>query len=115
MPATDNAIQYVRGDTHVISLSVTDASGNPYIPKDTDIITMTVRANDYKGAIVLQKRSGDGDVIATAGGWEITLRPLDTEALLYRPYVYDIELNMLGVIQTVVPLSNFVMDKEVTY
>ncbi len=111
----DNTIQYIRGDTHVISLSVTDAAGTPYVPRETDLLTMTVRVDDYRGNIVIQKKSGGGDVTATASGWEIRLLPADTATLLYKTYVYDIELDMQGVIQTVVPLSRFVLDKEVTY
>lgn len=110
-----NTIRYVRGDTHILSLEVKDSNGNPYIPKETDIVTMTVRLNDYKGEIVIQKVSGDGSIIPTQTCWEITFLPADTATLLYKSYVYDIELNMDGIIQTVVPMSDFVIDKEVTY
>ena len=111
----DHTIQFVRGDTHIISLSVTDANNNPYIPKETDVLKMTVRLNDYKGAVAIQKVSGDGDIIQTSSGWDITIQPEDTAELAYKPYVYDIELNMLGVVQTVIPYSKFILDKEVTY
>ena len=113
--ANINAIRFIRGDTHVINLGVTDRNGNPYAPAAEDLITMTVRANDHRGDIVLQKRSGDGDVLLQAGGWKIVIQPSDTALLPYKNYVYDIELDMSGVIQTVIPLNNFVLDKEVTY
>ena len=113
--ANANKIQFVRGDTHVITLEVTDISGTPYEPAGTDQITMTVRANDHRGEIVLQKHSGDQDIEQLSNGWKITLQPSDTAELPYKTYVYDIQLNMSGVIQTVIPLSAFVLDKEVTY
>lgn len=81
----------------------------------TDILTLTVRMNDYRGTIVFQKQTPSPDIIADAGGWDIIIQPEDTKDLPYKPYVYDIELNMSGVIQTVIPISPFSLDKEVTY
>jgi hypothetical protein len=43
------------------------------------------------------------------------LQPEDTADLPYGKYVYDIELDMDGIIQTVIPMSSFILDKEVTY
>lgn len=53
--------------------------------------------------------------MASGTGWSITLNPEDTADLAYGKYVYDIELDMDGVIQTVIPMSSFILDKEVTY
>ena len=111
----ENKIRFIRGDTHVIILEVTDGNDAAYIPEATDQITLTVRANDYRGEIVLQKNSGEPDIEQLASGWKITLQPEDTAELPYKTYVYDIQLNLSGVIQTVIPLSAFVLDKEVTY
>lgn len=111
----DHTIRFIRGDTYVVNLSVTDADGNLYIPRMSDILTMTVRLKDYKGEIVIQKKTGDADVVITDTGWKIIIQPADTSELLYRAYVYDIELNMLGVVKTVIPLNKFILDKEVTY
>lgn len=111
----ENTIQFIRGDTYAIQLTVKDANGDPYVPMPNDILTMTVREKDYRGLIVIQKISGDNDVIVIDGGWQITIQPNDTSELEYKSCVYDIELNMSGIIQTVIPLSKFILDKEVTY
>ena len=113
---TVNTIQYTRGDTYPVSIAVINqATGESYIPQVGDTITMTVRASDYRGAIVIQKKTGDADVTATETGWTIILQPSDTSALLYKKYVYDVQLDMSGVVKTVIPMSLFILDKEVTY
>lgn len=111
----NNRIEYIRGDTYVVNLFVKNADGTAYIPQDTDIITMTVRAKGDRGPIVIQKTTGDADVAATPEGWIIVLQASDTAELQYISYVYDIQLDMLGGIQTVIPLSKLILKKEVTY
>lgn len=114
-------IRFVRGDTHIINLEVSDSNGSAYAPGINDIITMTVRSNDDLGTAVITKETGiaeEGetpDVVASGTGWSITLHPEDTATLAYGKYVYDIELDMEGVIQTVIPMSSFILDREVTY
>jgi hypothetical protein len=114
-------IRFVRGDTHIINLEVSDSNGAAYSPGVDDTITMTVRSNDDTGTAVITKETGvaeEGeipDVVASATGWSITLQPEDTADLPYGKYVYDIELDMDGIIQTVIPMSSFILDKEVTY
>lgn len=108
-------IQYIRGDTYVVNLFVKNADGTAYVPQDTDIITMTVRAKGDRGPIVIQKTTGDADVAATPEGWIIVLQASDTAELVYVKYVYDVQLNMSGFIQTVIPINNFILQKEVTY
>lgn len=114
-------IRFVRGDTHVINLEVSDSNGSAYVPGINDTITMTVRSDDDLGTAVITKETGvaeEGetpDVVASGTGWSITLRPEDTATLAYGKYVYDIELDMEGVIQTVIPMSSFILDREVTY
>ena len=111
-----NTIQYTRGDTYPVPVVVINrATGNPYVPQAWDTITMTVRVNDHKGAIVIQKKTGDADVTATETGWTIILQPSDTSTLPYKNYVYDVQLDMAGVVKTVIPMSPFILDKEVTY
>lgn len=110
-----NPIQFIRGDTYVVNLSIADSNGDPYIPQMGDTVTMTVRQKDHRGVVVIQKKTGDADVVVTETGWKIIIQPADTSTLPYQPYVYDIELNMSGVVKTVIPLDKFILDKEVTY
>lgn len=110
-----HTIRFVRGDTHVIKVSATSPEGTPYVPLATDILTMTVRVKTDRGAIVIQKKTGDTDVITGDTGWQITIQPEDTAGFGYVDYVYDIQLKMGDVIKTIIPMSRFIIDKEVTY
>ena len=87
-----NTIQFIRGDTYVVNLFVKNADGTAYVPQDTDIITMTVRAKGDQGPIVIQKTTGDADVAATPQGWIIVLQASDTAELVYVKYVYDVAI-----------------------
>lgn len=110
-----NPIQFIRGDTYVVNIAVQDSLGEPYIPQMEDTVTMTVRQKDHRGVIVIQKKTGDADVVVTETGWIITIQPSDTSGLPYRDYVYDIQLEMGDVVQTIIPMSKFILNKEVTY
>jgi hypothetical protein len=65
-------IRFVRGDTHIINLEVSDSNGAAYSPGVDDTITMTVRSNDDTGTAVITKETGvaeEGeipDVVASA-------------------------------------------------
>lgn len=108
-------ITFVRGDTHIIALDVTDADGLAYTPQAGDTLTMTVRTGCNTGEIAFQKLSGTEDVKEVTGGWEITIQPEDTADLAYVQYVYDIEVNLDGYVQTIVPMAFLTLGVEVTY
>lgn len=110
-----NPIQFIRGDTYVVNIAVQDSLGEPYTPNPDDIITLTVRSMSHTGSIVIQKTTGSPDVISTDKGWIITIQPSDTSGLPYRDYVYDIQLKMGDVVQTIIPMNKFILNKEVTY
>ena len=111
----ENDIRFVRGDSYVFFLETVNANGTIYTPQITDTLTMTVRVGDENGAIALQKLSGTSDVVIVPGGWEVTIRPEDTSSLAYVDYVYDIELNLQGYVQTYNSMCKFNLRKEVTY
>lgn len=107
-------IAMVRGDTNILNIDVTDASGQTYIPTAADTLTMTVRKGNDKGEIAFQKKSGL-DVIATDTGWTVTIQPADTATLEYAGYVYDVEVILGTYVQTIIPMSKFKLEREVTY
>ena len=109
-------IEFVRGDTKILPIDAFDIEGDPYTPRDGDTVTMTVRKYHHKGVIAFQKVTGDGDVVAVEGGWQITLRPDDTAGLEYIPYVYDVEVLLAdGYKETGIQHSTLTLIKEVTY
>lgn len=112
----DNTITHVRGDTRVLRIDVFDENGDAYNPAQLDEITMTVRKGSHRGEIVIQKQSGNEDVVIISGGWQITIQPEDTEGLPYTAYYYDVEVTLEdGYRQTIVTCSPFNITREVTY
>jgi hypothetical protein len=113
-----SAIRFVRGDTRIITLAVKDATGAAYLPQQGDILTMTVRNGSHSGEVVLLKTNGPDVYIIEGGLFQIIIRPEDTAGLPYTTYKYDIELQLAnagGAVVTVIPCSDFILDKEVTY
>lgn len=86
-------MEFVRGDTYIISRYFKDKDGNNLIlNKDTDDITFTVRENIYS-KVLIQKNINDIEILED-GKYRITLNPKDTEQLDFGEYGYDIELRI---------------------
>ena len=101
-----NNISIIRGDSATITLSVTDAEGNPYTIKSTDSITMMVRETPTS-EVVLTKTFTDA---------VLNIAPADTSSLPCRNYVYDVQLvHEDGWKDTIIPVHQFTILPEVTY
>lgn len=105
------SISMIRGDdeTLLVRRSGPDGSALPFAPGE--VLTLTVR-EDAESDILLQLRSG----LTTEGEALFTIAHADTAALDFGRYVYDIQhTGAEGRITTYVPLSRFILQKEVTY
>ena len=101
-----NTISIIRGDSATITLSVTDAEGNPYTIKSTDSITMMVRKTPTS-KVVLTKTFTDA---------VLNIDPVDTSSLACGSYVYDVQLvHQDGWTDTIIPVHQFNVLPEVTY
>lgn len=110
----NNNIEFIRGDTKILLITVTDNNAAAYTPMPGDTLTMTVR--DDNGEKVIEKVSGDGSIAITEGKWKITINPSDTAALPFGNYIYDIQVELVnGYTQTIVPLSILTLKEEVSY
>ena len=78
----NNNISIIRGDSATITLSITDAEGNPYTIKSTVSITMMVRKTPTSD-VVLTKTFTDA---------VLNIDPVDTSSLACGSYVYDVQL-----------------------
>lgn len=86
-------MEFVRGDTFIISRYFKDKDGNNLIlNKYTDDISFTMRKDLYS-EIVAQKNINDIEILED-GKYRITLNPRDTEQLDFGEYGYDIELRI---------------------
>jgi len=99
-------ISMTRGDSE----SITVRCSEPFAAGDT--VTMTVR-EDVESEIVLQKNATSFD---ENGAAVLAIEPGDTEGLEFGDYVYDIQIRWAdGTVATVLPVSRFHLEGEVTY
>lgn len=102
-----NDIRFIRGDTQVFSLNITDGDGLPYELQPTDKLVFTVKKSIYNDDIVLQKIIDKSMILNIAHD--------DTATLPFGEYVYDVQLTQGSIVTTVIPPSPFVLEGEVNY
>src|SRR5574344_532918 len=105
-------IHMIRGDTEAIEVSCRDESGADIPFAEGDIVYFTVKRVTYTEGKILQKIVTEFiDGVAL-----ITIFPKDTQELKPGVYYYDIQWTREdGTVKTIVPVSNFVIDEEITY
>ena len=104
----NNNITLTRGDSASIEVTLTNPDGSAYELQSGDVLMFTVKYNCITEDIIIQK-----DISSNA---TINILPSDTNTLLYGNYVYDVQLTKAnGAVNTVIPPSDFIVDKEVTF
>ena len=102
----NNNISIIRGDSATITLSVTDAQGEPYTILPTDSVTMMVRKTPTSEAVISK----------TFTDATLSIAPADTSSLACGSYVYDVQLvHQDGWTDTIIPVHQFNVLPEVTY
>lgn len=100
-----NKILLTKGDNASFKVNVIEANGQIRQLFDDDTITLTVR------------KTADSEIAftKTADKGVINIVPKDTKSLTAGTYVYDIQLTTFGGnIYTVIPISYFEIEQEVT-
>ena len=102
----NNVISLTRGDTARFNIILKDSNGSVYTPVEGDTLTMTVKQNTSDTTEVFQIEAVDG---------EFEILPENTSGLSFGTYFYDIQLTLNdGDINTVIPVSQFKVEEEVT-
>lgn len=103
-------LSMIRGDSEGIILTIKE-NDVEYEFQEGDVVYFTIKKHANTDEIELQK------IITSFEGNEaaIEIEPQDTKGLEFRSYVYDIQLTSGERVTTVVPHSNFIIEKEVTY
>lgn len=102
---TNNNIKLTRGDTAIITLSVT-RNGSAYDFSD-DLTQFTVKRNTVTSEIVLQK---------TFTGTSIVINPADTKDLYYQDLKFDVQLiTPNNEVYTVITPHDFIITEEVNF
>ena len=98
-------ISLTKGDNASFKVNIMEANGQIRQLFDDDVITLTVR----------KTANSDVAFTKTAENGVINLVPTDTKSLAVGTYVYDIQLTTFGGnIYTVIPISYFEIQQEVT-
>lgn len=107
-----NTIRLTRGDTAYIEVPIkrlVDDELQDYTMQDGDTLIFTVK--DGKGL------DSDASYIRkeVRGFNTIHIAPVDTKTMKFGKYVYDVEIDTAnGDVFTVIPISDFVLEKEVS-
>ena len=96
-----NNIKFTRGDTYSITFQRKDANGN-VIPVKSEKMWLTVKKNYKTETILIEKTLADGTIQYDEDGfYHVTFEPQDTRNLKYKKYVFDIEVENMGVVSTI--------------
>ena len=100
-----------KGDTGILSLTIYDKKGEKYTPSFYDVCLLTIKKCTSQSVPSAQiKGTADGENV------RFEIMPEDTSNLVCGEYVYDIQVKFdyNGDVNTVIPLSKFVLMQEVT-
>lgn len=99
-------IRLTRGDTAYLQIPLTTAVG-AYEMAPEDTLTFSVKKNTRDVEYSFQKK--------VTGSNNVHILPIDTSALAFGQYTYDVQLDTNdGDVFTVIPPSTFEVLKEVT-
>lgn len=104
---SNSNIAITRGDTGVLSITLTNGDGTEYIMQSGDVLILTIKQSTRTKEVILQKNFADG---------QIKINPADTEPLSYGDYVYDVQLTTAANdVFTVITPHKFTIAEEVTW
>ena len=100
-------ITLTRGDTFMAQISITDSSGNPYIPVEGDSIRFAMKATYADKEPLLIKEIPIDTLI-------LKINPEDTKELKFGVYIYDIQLTKAtGEVDTFITTAKLKITEEV--
>lgn len=108
---TNKNIFMTKGDTVKLSLTIYDKKGEKYTPNYNDVCLLTIKKYTSQSSPSAQIKG-----IVDGENFRFEIMPEDTSNLVCGEYVYDIQVKFdhNGDINTVIPLSKFVLMQEVT-
>ena len=100
-----------KGDTGILSLTIYDKKGEKYRPNFNDLCLLTIKKCTSQSSPYAHIK-----VTVDRENVRLEIMPEDTSNLVCGEYVYDIQVKFdyNGDVNTVIPLSKFVLMQEVT-
>lgn len=99
----DNNITITRGDTALLTLSITDQDDQPYIPVEGDNIYLTIKPDINNEYYVLKKKFNDIQ--------KLSITKSDTIDLNFGKYFYDVRIENGSQYDTIICSGEFIIDR----
>lgn len=102
MTTTRNPIRFIRGDSHVVRVTVSSRSAGVTAPMNLAGATAVLSVKSALGAATYLAQKACTVTDAAAGIIEAAFAPSDTAALAAFKGVYDVQVTKSGAVYTVV-------------
>lgn len=107
-------IEFPRGDTCPLCMTLKDSDGNVLIPTEGDEIYFTVKKNYTTQDVVLQKKYSNDDFEVVDGVIKFVLSHSDTASLAYGSYNYDVQFKSNDYVKTILK-GSITLTEEATW
>ena len=107
-------ITLTRARTHALIVSLTDASGNPYVMSNDEFLIFGVKKNLSSNTYLVNKKIDSTATNDTEGQYIFEITPNDTANLTPDTYYWDIGLQRGTKYYSVVDTSRLVLEGNVT-
>ena len=102
-----------RGDSAFFAFQRKDFDENPIL-KIAEKVWFTIKDNANSKKTLVQKTLDDGIYYTDDGYYHIVLKPSDTKALKYKKYYYDVQIENVGIVNTIA-YDKIKINPEITY
>ena len=103
----DKTITLTRGDTLIVTLTLTDSADQPYTPQSGDVIRFALKKWYTDEDVLITKTIPNNTMI-------LRLDPADTASLKFGDYVYDLQITYAdGRVDTFIAKATFKISEEV--
>ena len=93
-------IEFTRGDSFFFKFYRRYPTGDRIMTK-SEKMWFTIKDNYNSKRTLIQKTLNDGIVFTEDGYYHVTIKPLDTKKLKYKKYVYDVQVENAGLVNTI--------------
>ncbi len=93
-------LEFTRGDSFFFKFYRKDLENKKIMVK-SEKMWFTVKDNYNSKRNLIQKTLDNGIIFTDDGYYHVTISPLDTKKFKYKKYVYDIQVENAGVVNTI--------------
>lgn len=101
-------ISLTRGDSAYLDLHIYNKDGSVYEMQIGDALWFAVKKDANDSTYAIAPKAVGNDMV-------LTINPSDTSSLDFGTYYYDVQLknSMSGYVNTIIPISKFIINEEI--